>query len=153
MKLVSFLLLFIFSVPMLSQERVLEIYQPEKEKQRSFKENRRVKVKTLDGKKYIGRFRIIDSQTIEIEGHQIALNNIKNIKSRSIVAGIAGTLLTIYGASLVLAGTLMLVIAPDIPLAVGFMSAGGLVMTSGILFNEFARNQRNPKWFYKIIEE
>lgn len=153
MKAVTFILLILFSLPMVSQERVLEMYHSGKEKQRIFKENRRVKVKTLDGEKYIGRFRIIDNQTIEIEGNRIPLSHIGNIKSRSIVAGIAGTLVTIYGATVFLGGILMLAIFPRDSLSFGIFSAGAIIMTSGILFNEFARNQRSSKWSFKITEE
>lgn len=127
------------------------------EKVRIFKENKRVKVKTIHGEKLIGRFKIIDEQTIEIEGYVIPLNTISNLKSRSVVAGIIGTVLIIAGAYLA-------VISPFVAVAVALSGSGssvgsilligGFAMTySGIFFNEFARNYRlKNNWTYNIIE-
>lgn len=151
MKSLTLFFLHLFSRQILAQQ-ALEISSTGGDRMKLFKENKRVKVKTIQGEKYIGRFPIIDSQNIEIEGNIIPLSSIANIKIRSIVAGIAGTVLIVYGAFVVGVG-LVYRSAFDTPTAV-YISAvfGGLIVTPGIFFNEFAKNHRNQKWLYKIVD-
>jgi len=150
MKSLTLFFLLVFSQQIVAQQ-ALEISETGSDKSRLFEENKRVKVKTITGEKYIGKFQILDANTIEIEGNNIPLNSIKNIKSRSVVAGIVGTVLIISGAY-------FMIISPIVALAVSSSSGiafvfGGVVMiSSGILFNEFAKNHRNTKWSYKIID-
>ncbi len=153
MRKTLFLLSFIFCLPLFAQQQVLEMTKTGTEKIRTFKENKRVKIKTEDGEKYIVRFKISDEQTIKIEGNSIPLNTISNIKSRSIVAGIAGTGLIIYGTLVTLVGGLEHSWADNPQVGNGLFVAGAIIISSGIFFNKFARNQRNDKWNYKIIEK
>ena len=148
-----FLLSFLFCLPAVAQQQVLEMTKTGTEKIRTFKENRRVKIKTSEGEKYIGRFQIIDDHTIEIEGNIIPLNSITNIKRRSIVAGIAGTALIIYGSLYALVGGLEHLWPNNTQIGNGLFVIGAVFISSGIFFNEFARNQRSDKWTYKIIEK
>lgn len=143
----------LFSCFVTAQAQVLEMSKTGTEKVRTFKENKRVKVKTLEGEKYIGRFQIVDDQTIEIEGHLIPVNSISNIKSRSVLAGIAGTALIIYGSLVILSGGLGHIHPNHSSLANGLLITGTLITSAGIFFNEFARNQRSDKWTYKISTE
>ncbi|GHA44282.1 hypothetical protein GCM10007103_26890 [Salinimicrobium marinum] len=123
------------------------------DKVRTFKENKRIKVKTTEGVKYIGRLHIVDNNTIKVEGFNIELHRITNIKSRSIGAGIAGTGLIIFGSFLTLSGGLLHMWPNQQQTGNGLLTAGAIIVSSGIFFNEFARNQRSNKWTYKIIEE
>ena len=152
MKYVLFILVFLISCPLLAQDQFLEMSKTGTDKVRTFKENKRVKVKTIKGEKYIGRFHIVDNTAIEIEGNMIPLSSISNIKSRSVIAGIAGTFLIVYGALLVLSSPIAGgLVGAD--LGYSFFGSGAVFTLSGIFFNEFARNQRSDKWTYKIIEE
>ncbi|WP_156879197.1 hypothetical protein [Salinimicrobium xinjiangense] len=153
MREILFLFSFLIYLPLLAQEQVLEMTKSDSEKVRTFKQNKRVKIKTLEGEKYIGRFQIIDEKTIEIEGDIIKLNTISNIKSRSIMAGIAGTGLILYGSLIALVGGLEHAWADNPQVGNGLFVAGAVIISSGIFFNEFARNQRSDKWNYKIIEK
>lgn len=152
MKSLSLIFFFLISLSLLAQEKVLEISRTGSETSRIFKENKRVKLKTISGEKHIGRFQILNAEDIEIEGNIIPLSTIKNIKSRSVVAGIVGTIL-------IISGPYFLGISPMTALVYGsttgfIFAAGGVVMTlTGIFFNEFTPNQRNTKWAYKIIEQ
>lgn len=159
MKTLSFILLLLFTFPLTAQEKALEMSKTGSEKTRVFKENKRVKVKTLDGGKYIGRFQILDANTVEIEGNIIPLNSISNIKSRSILAGITGTILIIAGVATIFYGNVLMLataitlgaISPTVGVVVGI--AGIAITAAGIFFNEFAKNHRNNGWTYKIIGE
>lgn len=151
MKYFLFSLTMIFCISAQAQDRVLEMAQNGADQVRTFKENKRVKVKTVEGEKYIGRFKILDANTIEIKGNSIPLDSIANIKSRSVGAGIVGTVLIISGAYLVLISPMMALVASST--AGIIMVSGGAGMTlSGIFFNEFAINHRNNKWSYNIID-
>lgn len=160
MKTVSLLMFLFLTIPLMAQEKALEMSKSGTDKVRIFKENKRVKVKTIKGGKYIGRYHIVDNKTIEIDGSFIPLNIVSNIKSRSIVAGIAGTILIMvgivtiaYGNILMLASvaTLGLVISPSVGALVGL--AGIVITATGIFFNEFAKNYRHKReWTYRIIE-
>lgn len=152
MKSVSFIFFFLITFSLLAQEKVLEISRTGSETSRIFKENKRVKVKTITGEKYIGRFQILNADDIEIEGNIIPLSSIKNIKSRSVVAGIVGTVLIISGPYFLGISPIMALVYSS---TAGFIFAGGGVVTTlaGIFFNEFAPNHRNTKWAYKITEQ
>ncbi len=150
MRIFILFFLLIFSLPTIAQE-ALEISKNKSDKVKIFKENKRVKVKTVEGEKHIGRFQIIDSQNIEIEGNVISLSDIENIKSRSVVAGIGGTVLIIYGAVVMVVGTVVGLnfgTTSDIYIVSGM---GAVIMAAGIFFNEFAKNHKDNKWSYKII--
>ncbi|MFO8148081.1 MAG: hypothetical protein ACQEWG_08450 [Bacteroidota bacterium] len=150
MKILTLFLFLVFSQQIAAQQ-VLEISETGSDKSILFEQNKRVKIKTITGEKYIGRFQISDANTIEIKGNNIPLNSIENIKSRSVVAGIVGTVLIISGAY-------FLVISPIVALAISsgagiaFVFGGVAMISSGIFFNEFAKNHRNTKWSYKIID-
>lgn len=147
--LYSFIMLFCITTQ--AQDRVLEISKNGADKVQTFIENKRVKLKTVEGEKYIGRFKILDANTIEIKGNMIPLDSIANIKSRSVGAGIVGTFLIISGGYLVIISPMVALVAGS---TAGFtMLFGGAGMTlSGIFFNQFARNHRNTKWSYNIID-
>lgn len=152
-KNILFTLIFLFCVSLQAQDKFLEMSKSGTDKVRTFKENKRVKVKTLEGKKYIGRFQVIDNNTIEIKGNRILLEIIENIKSRSVVAGIAGTVLIIYGSLWMAAGGMLHIYPGEPKVGNGLIIAGAVLGSAGIFFNEFARNQRNDNWSYKIIEK
>lgn len=152
-KYILFTLIFLFCVSIQAQDKFLEMSKGGTDKVRTFKENKRVKVKTIEGEKYIGRFQIVDNSSIEIKGNNISLDSISNIKSRSVVAGVAGTILIIYGSLWMAAGGFLHIYPGDPPVGNGLLIAGAVLTSAGIFFNEFARNQRNENWSYKIIEK
>lgn len=63
-----------------SQERAIQITQPDAQKEIIIKEGKRIRVKTTDGKTMNGRYYIVDHQHIRIRSHQIALDDITKIK-------------------------------------------------------------------------
>lgn len=130
----------------------MEISKKGSEETRIFNENKRVKVRTLEGEKFIGRFEIIDQNSIKIKDNIIFLDSISNIKSRSVVAGIGRVLL-------IITGSYMLLTSPLVALAAGsntglYLSGiGTAFILTGIFHNVLVRNQKNNNWTYKIIEE
>lgn len=151
MKILTLFFLIVFSQQIVAQH-ALEISKNGSEKLKIFEEDKRVKVKTVTGEKYIGRFQIVNANTIAIKGNNIPLNSIENIKSRSVVAGIVGTVLIISGPYFIILSPILAFVYSS---TAGFVSVfGGTAMTlSGIFFNEFAKNHRNTKWSYKIFDQ
>lgn len=158
-KPILFILLSLLTIPLIGQESALEMSKSGTEKSILFKENKRVKVKTLDGEKYIGRFQILDADTIEIEGNIIPLSSISNIKNRSIAAGIAGTILIVAGIATIIYGNTVMfltvvtlgLVSPTFGVVVTVF--GFAITAAGIFFNEFAENHRSNKWTYKIVKK
>ncbi len=62
-------------------------------------ENKRIKITTVDGSKYVGKFSIIDDKTIKIEENTIPLDSITTIQKRSVFASIFRPVLLVVGTS------------------------------------------------------
>mgnify|MGYP006431501301 CR=1 FL=1 len=103
MKLQFILLLSLLCIsPILaqqSQERALILVNTEHGKQIVIKENKRVRVKTLDGEKYKGRMQIINNDSIKVGYKVIPLEHIEKIKRNPLLQTILidGTLI-LYGS-------------------------------------------------------
>ncbi len=147
--LIAFLILFVSNS--FAQEKFIQLTKNETGKVKLFKENKRVKVKTLDGKKFIGRFTIINESTISVKGQEIKLENIERIKSRSVGAGIAGTFLTTAGYIGLGFSAIVILVDPSNALKAAIISLA--VGGSGIFINEFVATHKSSKWNYKIIEQ
>ena len=113
------------------------------------KENKRIKVVTLDGQKYYGRFIIIDENTISINNQPIQLDSINKIKRKSLTATITAPLLVTTGVLFILGGA-----------AVAGTSTYGALAAFGLIPSGFAlslipliSNKHDTKnWDYKIAE-
>jgi hypothetical protein len=152
MKKITFIAFLVFSMShSFAQEKFIQLTKDETGKVKLFKENKRVKVKTLDGKKFIGKFSIVNESTISIKGNEIKIENIERIKSRSVGAGIVGTVLTVTGYVGLGVSAIIVIVDPSNALkaAVISLAVGG----SGIFINEFVATHKSSKWSYKIIEK
>ena len=61
-----------------------------------YKENKRVKIETNDGKKYTGRIKIIDKKNISIDDEIIAIDTIIKIRSQSLFSALFFILLIMH---------------------------------------------------------
>lgn len=68
------------------------------------KENRRIKVKTTDGKSIAGKFSIVNNSEIQIKDQVIAIDSIVSIKKASTFSAIARPISITVGAVFILAG-------------------------------------------------
>lgn len=110
------------------------------------KENRRIKVKTTDGKSIAGKFSIVNSSEIQIKGQVIAIDSIVSIKKASTFSAIARPISITFGAVFILA-------------AVGGVASGGYAVLLGVfilpglpLFIVPFTTNKHPveKWTYEI---
>lgn len=118
-----------------------------KDRQIVVKENKRIKITTIDGEKFVGRFSIIDDKTIQIKGTTIALDSIATIQKRSTFSAIIQPILIVNGVALIIMG-------------VAGAAAGGYgylltittipIGTPMVLLNVFYNKHKNEKWSYRI---
>ena len=81
MKKLIFLFLSLFFLNCLvAQEKAIKIFNEKTGKEIIIKENKRIRIKTLDGEKVSGRYKILDDETIILKNQRIKLSQIEKIK-------------------------------------------------------------------------
>lgn len=88
LKTVILILSLLIISSLYAQEKVLNIFNEQKFKGTLIKENRKIRIKTNDGLKLTGRFKIVDDETIYIKNREIKLNQIKKIKKHPLVMSV-----------------------------------------------------------------
>lgn len=104
MKTYLVLLIAFLSLASYSQERSIVIHKKNSRRIREIAENKRIKIVTHDGKKYCGRFTIIDSTSIQIEGNVVALNSITKMKKKCLFGTIVNPVVITLGVVSVISG-------------------------------------------------
>jgi hypothetical protein len=123
-----------------SQEKVLSISNSETGKVTVFKQNERVKIKTLQGGKIKGTLFIADDNQIMIKNILVPISNIEKIKRNPLVLNIlvSGTLFFIGGYG-VLGGLVVLAWSGE-ALGAILLITGAASITAGILSPNFLPN-------------
>lgn len=131
-----------------TQEKGLEISSKKRSRVKFLKENRRIKVFTEDGKKYKGRFSVVDDKTINIKGTDIKLEEIYLIRKKDLG-------LSIVKGAIFAIGTVAIIGGASTPSGIGavivtFMGAGINIMA--LTIPEIAIGSLDKdRWSYKII--
>ncbi len=111
------------------------------------RENKRIKVVTSDGNHFIGRFKIIDDKTIEIDDEKILLDSIIMIKRRSVTSAIIETTFYVLGGTIVAAciaaASTNPIILILIPISFPFVITAALVPA-------LESNHKVKRWHYSI---
>lgn len=110
------------------------------------KENKRIKVKLLNGKVHVGKFIIVNDSTISIRNNEISLDSIAKIKRRSVFNTIITPIIIYYGVTFTGIGILLIATQTYAEVGVVF-SAIGLPMLIGPITSE---SHRPLKWKYSI---
>lgn len=133
-----------------SQEQAIKITNQLSKKEIVIKENKRIKIKTVDGKRISGRFKI-ENNSIIIEDEQIALADIAYIKRHPLLVSILTSSVLIY-AGVVLAGAAVLVgVLIDSSAYLLTIPAAGLIFT-GIKSPNFSRKFKTANnWTLETI--
>ena len=113
-----------------------------------FRENKRVKIKTIDGKKHTGRIKIIDENTIRIDNDLIAIGSITKIRRQSLFSAIlSGGFIAIGGAAVVGGATTdKASFGADLIIIAGALSGG-----IGTIIQAIGDNHKKYEWDYKIV--
>ncbi len=147
MKPLFLLFFFIFSISAFSQSSVLVLQKLNTNFTKEIKEHKRIKVWTKDGQKLYGRFTIIDSSSIQIEGKVILLDEIVMMKKRSLFATITNPIFIATGF-LFIAGGIIGVSAGGYGYiaAIALLPPGIAISLISILSNK----HESEKWEYLI---
>lgn len=118
------------------------------------KENHRIKLFTIDGKKVSGRLKIIDNNTILVKNDTIVINSIVQIKKASTFSTIIGPIFAVPGATLIGGGLIALndkgssgFISPQ---AIG--AAALIIGTPMFVIPIAAAKHPRSRYEYKIIQ-
>ncbi|MDP5230170.1 MAG: hypothetical protein NWQ38_07240 [Cellulophaga sp.] len=118
-----------------------------------FNEHHRLKIRTLSGERLVGNFFIVDSNTISIKNENIALSEIKRIRSKRAFSKYLGGSFVGLGSYTVLISPLTAIMAEDG--AKNFRTTaliGVGVVALGILIKQATPPaHHHEKWDYKII--
>jgi hypothetical protein len=141
-----------FANLMFPQQASIKITNQTSDKEIVIKENKRIKIKTTDGKKISGRFQIEDENTILIKNERINFADIAEIKRNPLLVSILTSTTLIYlGAVTVGIGAIIGVFGESS----GFLLAipGAALIYAGIKAPNFNRKFKNngSKWSFEII--
>ena len=135
-----------------AQKRALEISNSETNKQVIIKENKRIKILTIDGQKLSGRFAIENEDTLQIRNQSIPFSDIASIKRDPLLLSIFTSGFLIYaGAITVGVGTIIGIFAESS----GFLLAipGAAMIYAGIKSPNVLKNYKSDSnWSFKVIE-
>lgn len=142
--------LFFFNI-VVAQKQAIKITNLKNNKEKIIKENKRIKLKTFDGRKIKGRFTIENENTIVIKGVQVDLTDISQLKRNPLLTSILTSTFLIYGGMIV--GGIGIIIGVFADTA-GFwltLPAAGMVYT-GIRTPNINKNHKVDKgWKFEIV--
>lgn len=144
-------LLLLISYSVFSQNKTLEITNIKTGKTQVFKENQRVKIRTLDHKKWVGVLKITDSISFSVNNHIVALDSLQSIKNQPKVLGTVKTVVLISGLAIVGASLIAASGGSDSAFLL-FTVGAGTTISAGII-EGLNKNFTNRKYTYKIVEK
>ncbi len=147
----KYLILFIF-IPFIffAQEKQLQITKIEDGKTFIIKENKRVKIKTMNGEKLFGKIKFIDNNTILIDEKSIKLDDIKFIRKRNLSTTIIATSFIIVGAFTLGLAPILVIGDTQAALTVFLSSVG--ISSFAILLPSLSKKYSNSTYNFQIIE-
>lgn len=151
MKSIIYFLLFFISFTAFAQQKAIEITNKKTGKVIVYEDNQRIKVRTLNRKKYVGILKIADTQTFMVDNQSIKIDSLQSIKkypkklstAKNVVlaAGLA-TLGTSIGTAIAGSDSSFLL----------FTIGSGLTIGAGVM-EGINSNKSNYNWTFKIIEK
>ena len=146
-----YLLLLFISFSVLAQHKTLEITNIKNGKVKVFEENQRVKIRTLDHKKWVGNIKITDSLSFTVNNHKIAIDSLQSIKKQPKVLGTIKTVVLISGVAILGASIIAASGGSDSAFML-FAIGAGTTISSGLI-GSLNSNYTHRKWSYKIVEK
>ena len=139
--------LILISFVSFSQTNVITLEKIKSQRQVHIKENKRIKVVTKDGTKYVGKFSVVDERTIKIRETLIDLDSIATIQKKSIFYTIIRPLLITEGSALVFIGVVGAAAGGyGFGIALAFLPIGTPMVLLPLLESKHKYNE----WSYKI---
>ena len=151
MKSLLYLFLFLTAFNLFSQRKALEITNIKNGKIKLFVENQRVKIRTLDRKKRVGKIHFSDNQTLIIDNKLVKIDSILSIKKQPLAIGTIKTGLFIVGFSAIGASAIVASSGNDSSILL-FLGGTATTITSGLIegLNKKSFKQNST---FKIIDQ
>lgn len=146
-----YLVLLFISFTVFSQQRTLEITNIKNGKVKVFVENQRIKIRTLDHKKWVGNLKITDSVSFTVNNQKIQLDSLQSIKNQPKVLGTVKTVVLISGLAIVGASLIAASGGSDSAFLL-FAVGAGTTMSAGVI-EGLNSNYTKRKWTYKIVQK
>lgn len=146
-----YLVLLFISFTVFSQQRTLEITNIKDGKVKVFVENQRIKIRTLDHKKWVGNLKITDSVSFTVNNQKIQLDSLQSIKNQPKVLGTVKTVVLISGLAIVGASLIAASGGSDSAFLI-FVVGAGTTMSAGVI-EGLNSNYTKRKWTYKIVQK
>lgn len=146
-----YLILLLISFTVFSQQRTLEITNIQTGKVKVFVENQRIKIRTLDHKKWVGNLKITDSISFTVNNQKIAIDSLQSIKNQPKVLGTVKTVVLISGLAIVGASLIVASGGSDAAFLI-FVVGAGTTMSAGVI-EGLNSNYTKRKWTYKIVQK
>lgn len=141
---------FFFNVST-AQTKAIKITNIKTNKVKIIKENKRIDLKTADGLRIKGKFKIENDNTISIHNNQINLKDITTLKRNSLLSSMVTSGLFIYGGGLVAGLGVIIGVFVDSTAYLLAIPAAGMIYI-GIKSPNFSKNYKTDKgWTYEII--
>ena len=147
MKTLLSLVVILISFTTLAQEKGIHLVNKKNNDSIFLKENKRIKIVTLDEKAYRGKFTINDSISIVIKGETIQLDSIVKIRRASKFHAIADPVCITIGSLFIIGGFAGLYSGGIAVIFALTMLPPGLIMT---LVPAITNNHEATKWEYFI---
>jgi len=152
--LLSFFITFTFS----AQEKSILISKQNTRKQIKIKEGKRIRVKTLNGKRLSGRFKILNDSTIFIKNKTLKFSEIEKIKRNPLAMTLPLSIITgTYGGAMVLIGIAFAVAidnsAAVVPLTIFMATGTGLIYSAIRPPNILKGYSYFRDWKYDIVTD
>lgn len=151
MKKSLYILLFLISYTVFSQQKTIEITNIKTGKVKVFKENQRIKIRTLDRKKYIGKLIILDNLNFTVNNKRVKIDSLQSIKNQPKGLATVKTIVLVAGLSTVATSLVAASKGNDAAFLL-FTAGAGATIFSGVLEGLNA-NHSKFNWRFKIIEK
>lgn len=151
MKKTIYLLVFLFSVTVFSQQRLIEITNVKTGKVKVFEENQRIKIRTLDGKKHIGNLKFSDSLSFTVNNQSVKIDSLQSIKKQPKTLATIKTVVLVVGLAIV--GSSLIAASDGNDAAFLLFTLGSGVTISAGLLEGINANNSNNRWKFKIMEK
>ena len=134
-----------------SQQKVIEMTTLKNGKIKYFTENLRVKIRTLDRKKHVGKIHFSDNQTLLINNKLVKIDSILSIKKQPLILGTLKTGLLFTGITAIGASAVSATSGNDSSILL-FLGGTATTISSGLI------EGLNKKYFkrnvaFKIIDK
>jgi len=141
----------LFAISTSGQKLFLIAEKMASEKKLELKDGARVKIKTKDGKKHIGKLVILDEDLVAIKGNIVNISEIAQIKKKSVIGAIGGLFVMAYSGLIGAVGTAYAINENDTELILASASFTALGVGLGIFMNDTPPNHHHDAWNYRII--